>query len=139
MYDSGYSGEAYGLFFWLIIFGLWFYFGFAQYKIAKKIGHNSPWFSFIPILNFIQLIQLADKPLWWFFVCLIPVVNIVAIAWLWMETAKNCGKPPVWGFLMIIPVVNLLAVGVLGFTSGSYPVAPDSYSQPPAYEREQVS
>lgn len=139
MYDSGYSGEAFGLFFWLILLGLWFYFGYAQYKIARQIGHSSPWWSFIPILNFIQLIQLANKPLWWFFVCLIPIVNIIAIAWLWMETAKNCGKSPLWGFLMIIPIINLIAIGVLGFTSGNRTTPPENYSKPPVYEREKVS
>lgn len=139
MYDSAYSGATFGLFFWLIILGFWFYLGYAQYRIARQIGHNSTWWSFVPILNFIQLIQLAGKPLWWFFICLIPFVNIVAIVWLWMETAKNCGKSPVWGFLMIIPIINLVAIGVLGFTSGSSRTSPDNYSKPPVYEREKVS
>jgi len=139
MYDSGYSSGAFGLSYWLGILAVWFYVGFAQYKIAKQIGHNSAWWSFVPILNVIQLIQLADKPLWWIFTLLIPFVNIIAFAWLWMETAKNCGKSPLLGFLVIIPFINLIAIGILGFSSGSRPVGPDSYSKPPTYERQKVS
>lgn len=139
MYDSGYSGAEFGLAYPLIILALWFYVGLAQYRIAKQLGHSNPWYSFIPIVNVLQLIQLAGKTLWWFLICLIPFVNIIAIAWLWMETAKNCGKSPLWGFLVIIPFINLIAIGVLGFTSGNKPIPPDNYSKPPVYEREKVS
>jgi len=116
MYEPGYSDSFGGitLFVW---FAVYLYYAWTQYKIAAKTGHESPWWSFIPILNVIQFIQMAQKPVWWFFFCLIPVVNIFVIAWLWSDIAKACQKNPIWGVLMIVPIVNLIAIGYLAFSS----------------------
>ena len=119
MYEANY-GHNYGALFYLFIFAFYFYYGFAQYKIAQKVGHESPWWSFIPVLNAFQLVQLARKEWYWFLFFFVPLVNIVAFAVVWMNTAKNCGHSPVWGFLTIFPLVNFITIGVMAFAQGSY-------------------
>ncbi|UCD16996.1 MAG: hypothetical protein JSV44_11175 [Candidatus Zixiibacteriota bacterium] len=136
MYESGY-GDSFGgytLLFWVAIY---LYFVYAQYRIAVKIGHQYTWWAFIPIVNVFQVTQMAKKPWWWFVLCLIPVVNIVALALLWIEVAKVCNKSPLLGFLMIIPIVNFIVIGILGF-SGPTPVVPEP-SPTPTRQPEKVA
>lgn len=138
MYDGNYdmtatsspAAEYLGVFGWLIVLAIYFYFAFTQYKIAQKTGiGDSAWWAFIPILNTILLIKMAHKPLWWFLLLLIPGVNLIAFFILWIAAAKNCGQSPVWGFLVMIPVLNVIAMSVLAFTGkpSRFPAKP---SQP---------
>jgi Ca2+/Na+ antiporter len=107
---------------WLIFFVAYFYFTFAQFKIAQKLRHQYTWFAFIPLLNTFQLVQLARKPLWWFVLCLIPFINIICFAILWIDVAKYVSHPPILGFLTIIPPICFVTIGILAFSQGKkYP------------------
>ena len=119
MYEPAY-GESYGASFWIVVLAIYFYFTFAQYKMAMKSGHHSPWWAFVPILNTFQLIQMANKEWYWFLFCLVPVVNIVCFAILWANAAKACHHAPFWGVLMLFPFINFVAAGVVAFTNGKY-------------------
>lgn len=92
------------------------YFGYAQYRIARKVGHQKPWWAWVPILQFVQIIQMAGKEWYWFLYCMVPFVNIVCGAILWIEIAKACKKDPIWGILTLFPVMNIVSVGVLAFS-----------------------
>jgi hypothetical protein len=137
-YDPAYgSGGAFGLLGWVIILGLWVYLGYCMYKMAQKCGcSDSAWWGFVPILSTFLLIKMAQKPLWWFVLCLIPVVNIVAFFVMWIEAAKYAGSTALWGFLVMIPFINLVALGVLAFSSPKrLPHAPPQTAPP---RREEV-
>jgi len=125
MYES--SGNAgMGGFMFLLILGAYLYFAFAQFKVAQKLRHNNAWFAFIPILNTVQLIQMAAKPMIWLLFLLVPIVNIVCFAILWMEVAKATGHSPVVGFLTIVPLLGFISIGIMAFGSGQMPVPPNS-------------
>ncbi|MEW5993205.1 MAG: DUF5684 domain-containing protein [Candidatus Zixiibacteriota bacterium] len=124
MYESTYGGGfgAYEAAVWLFWLAVYFYWAFAQYKIAMKTGHdNNAWWAFIPILNIYQWTELAGRPWYWFVLCLVPFVNLVFIAWLWVDIAKYCGQPTIWGVLFLIPPISLISLGVLGFSSPPKP------------------
>jgi uncharacterized membrane protein YhaH (DUF805 family) len=107
---------------------------YAQFKLAQKVGcSNNAWWSFIPILNSLLLLQMARKPMWWFLLMLVPLVNIVIFAILWIDVAKAVGKSGFLGFCTLVPVVNLVTVGILAFTGSDNregPFPPKSPSQP---------
>ena len=116
----------------LILVGVYFYFAFAQFKIAQKIGlTDSAWWAWIPILNTFLLFKMANKPAWWFILCLVPLVNIVVFAILWIQAAKAVQTSPVWGFLVLIPLVNLVAMGVMAFSSSPHQPSPPSHTPQP--------
>lgn len=110
---------AFGGIFMLIMFGIFFYFAFAQFKIAQKLNHQNAWFAFVPILNTVQLIQMAGKPMLWFLGLLVPIVNIVLFAMLWIEVAKATGHSSMVGFLVLIPPISFVTIGMMAFGSGS--------------------
>ena len=138
MYETTYDGGGIGAIMWLIILAVYLYFCYAQFKIAQKVGFgNSAWWAFIPILNTFLLIKMANRPLYWFIFCLIPFVNVIIFAVLWIDVAKACSQSPVWGFLTILPFVNLISIGVLAF-SGSQPPTHFPPTKPPTRQPERV-
>jgi chromate transport protein ChrA len=46
------------------------------WKIFTKAGQPG-WAAIVPIYNFVVMLQVAKKPVWWILLFLIPVVNIV--------------------------------------------------------------
>lgn len=120
MYESAGSNAAGGAMmgvFWLVWVGAYLFFSYCQYRIAVKADHQTPWYAFIPIVNIFQLISIAQKEWWWFVLCFVPLVNIFAIAVIWMEISKNIGQSPAWGIAMLVPFVNLIALLYLAFSS----------------------
>ncbi len=47
------------------------------YRLAKRMNHPNPWWAFIPVLNVIQLLQLADLNPWFVLVLFVPYVNFL--------------------------------------------------------------
>jgi hypothetical protein len=85
----------------------------AMWKIFTKAGEPG-WAAIIPIYNFIILLKIAGKPLWWIVLMLIPFVNlVVAIMVIW-SVARNFGKGGGFalGMLLLPPIFYpLLAWG----------------------------
>jgi RNA polymerase subunit RPABC4/transcription elongation factor Spt4 len=83
--------------------------------IAKKTNTTNDWMAWIPIANIFLMINIARKPLWWFILLLIPVVNIVIGIILWMAIAERRGKENWIGILLIVPVIGVFVPGYLAF------------------------
>jgi hypothetical protein len=132
---SGGGDMVFGAFAWFVVIALYLYFSFMQYRIASNKTGNADvaWWAFIPILNTILLIKMAEKPMWWFFLLLVPFVNIFAWFALWMSVAKNCGQSQVWGFLVLIPLINFVAIFILAYGGKT------TYETPPEEKKHPVS
>ncbi|MGD0009783.1 MAG: DUF5684 domain-containing protein [Terriglobia bacterium] len=103
------------LVFLVICVAFYVYIALALQTIAKKTNTENGWLAWIPVANIFLMLNIAKKPLWWFILCLIPLVNIVIIIIVWMAIAEARGKPSWWGILMIVPVVNLIVPGYLAW------------------------
>jgi hypothetical protein len=109
---------ALGAFFFVfLIFALAFYvyYALALQAIAQKTHTENPWLAWIPIANFILMLNIAKKPIWWIILCFVPLVNVVILIIIWMAIAEARGKPSWWGILMIVPVVGLIVPGYLAW------------------------
>jgi len=102
----------------LLVIGLpiYVYMSLALQTIATKTGTDNAWLAWIPIANLILMLNVAKKPLWWFILFLIPLVNIVMVIIVWMAVAEARGKPNWWGILMIVPFANLIVPGYLAWS-----------------------
>jgi hypothetical protein len=100
----------------LILAALYVYISLALMTIAKKTNTANAWLAWIPIANIFLLLNIGKKPLWWFILCLIPLVNIIVLIIVWMAVAEARGKPSWWGILMIVPLVNLIIPGYLAWS-----------------------
>lgn len=73
----------------LLIVSLW--------KVFEKAGRPG-WLCLIPLYNFIVLLEILDRPWWWMFFLLIPILNL-GFAWVMcIDLAKAFGKKPEFGF-----------------------------------------
>lgn len=105
------------IFFLIFALAMYVYTSLALQTIAKKTNTENAWMAWIPIINILLMLNIAKKPLWWFILCLIPLVNIVILIIVWMAIAEARQKPNWWGILMIVPVVNLIVPGYLAWAN----------------------
>lgn len=89
----------------------------AGWKLYVKAGQKG-WVAIIPFLNIFGLLNIVHRPAWWFFLLLIPFVNIVVWIILMLDLAKAFGG----GAGMALLLVFLTGIGylVLGFSSSRY-------------------
>jgi hypothetical protein len=117
--DTGAVPAALGgvMLLFVVVFALaaYVYMSLALSTIATKTGTSNPWLAWIPIANIFLMLGVAKKPMWWFILFLIPLVNIVIIIMVWMAVAEARGKPNWWGILMIVPLVNFVVPGYLAW------------------------
>ena len=92
-----------------IIAGVW--------KTFVKAGKPG-WAAIIPIYNVIVLLQIADKPLWWIILFLIPLVNLVMAILVGIAVAQKFGKGT--GFGVGLALLGFIFYPILGFGDAQY-------------------
>ncbi|PJJ83839.1 DUF5684 domain-containing protein [Mucilaginibacter auburnensis] len=93
----------------LTIIGLW-----RTFQKAGKPG----WAAIIPIYNYIVMLEIVGKPIWWIILLLIPCVNIVIAIWVLNLIAKSFGKSE--GFTIGLVLFPMIFFPILGFGSATY-------------------
>jgi hypothetical protein len=112
------AGLGIGLIMVFLIIGAaaYVYMSLALQTIADKTKTENSWLAWIPIANLVLMLNIAKKPMWWFILFLVPIVNIVIAIMVWMAVAEARGKPSWWGILTIVPIANLIVPGVLAWS-----------------------
>jgi hypothetical protein len=100
----------------------------GMWKVFAKAGKPG-WAAIIPFYNLIVLLQVVRRPVWWFVLLLVPLVNLVFLILLMSDLAKAFGKGT--GFTVGLILLNGIFMLILGFGdaqygggSGSTPSAP---------------
>ena len=93
----------------LIVAGFW--------KVFVKAGEPG-WASIIPIYNCIVLLKIAGRPLWWFLLLLVPVVNLVIFIVVSLDVARRFGQGA--GYGVGLAVLPMIFYPMLGFGSARY-------------------
>ena len=76
----------------------------GMWKAFEKMGRKG-WEGIVPIYNLYVLLQVLGRPVIWLVLCVIPLVNIVAVIVLCIDVAKGFGKSTNYG----------IGLGLLGF------------------------
>lgn len=100
----------------LLLLTTYVYIALALTALARKTNTAYAWWAWIPILNLVLMLRIARKPVWWIILLLIPLVNIVIAALVWMRIAQTRRKSGWWGAVAIMPVVNLIVPGYLAWS-----------------------
>ena len=114
------------------VIGLMGLVGLAQtFAKAGKPG----WGVVIPIYNLVLLLQIAQRPVWWLILFLIPGINVVVAIVVAVDIAKVFGKGT--GFGLGLAFLGFVFFPILGFGDAVYlPTAthdPSDPSSPPPY------
>ena len=89
-------------FYWFIIitcFQLIYFLG--TWKLYLLAGRKS-WKSAIPVYSIFVLMNIIKRPRWWIFLLFIPVVNLLMIIIIWIETIRSYGKNSIKDSLLVI-------------------------------------
>ena len=77
---------------WFIFFIIiQFIHGIGSWKLYKLCGYKS-YLAFIPIYNAIILMKIINRPWWWVILLFIPIINLLIIPVIWVETIRSFGK-----------------------------------------------
>ena len=63
----------------------------CTWKLYVKAGRKA-WEAFIPVYNGIVLMQIINRPKWWIFLLFLPVINLLILPVIWIETLRTFGK-----------------------------------------------
>ena len=80
--------------------------GLGTWKLYIKAGRQA-WEAFIPVYNGIVLMKIINRPWWWIILLFLPIVNLIMLPVVWVETARSFGKNTT--------LDTVLAVITLGF------------------------
>ena len=80
--------------------------GLGTWKLYIKAGRQA-WEAFIPIYNGVVLMKIINRPWWWVILLFLPIVNLIMLMVVWVETARSFGKNTY--------LDTFLAVATLGF------------------------
>lgn len=94
----------------------------AGWTMFEKAG-QAGWVAIIPILSTFGLLKIVHRPLWWFILMLIPLVNVIVGVILMVDLARAFGR----GLGMALLLVLLTPIGflVLGLGDARYELEPD--------------
>ncbi|ODA34618.1 DUF5684 domain-containing protein [Planctopirus hydrillae] len=106
----------------LFTFALLVLFFAGLWKVFTKAGKPG-WAAIIPIYNFIVMLEIVGRPLWWIILMLIPCVSFVVWIVILIDLAKSFGKDVAWG--LGLAFFGFIFFPLLGFGNAKYvgPVA----------------
>ena len=61
------------------------------WKLYKKAGY-APFLAAVPIYNSVILLRIIRRPDWWVILLYFPIVNLLMLPVVWVETARKFGK-----------------------------------------------
>lgn len=61
------------------------------WKLFKKAG-NAPYLAAVPIYNSVTLLRIIGRPSWWVILLYFPIINLLMLPVVWVETARKFGK-----------------------------------------------
>lgn len=75
--------------------------GLSTWKLYLKAGRK-PVESFIPIYNLLILMKIINRPRWWVILLFIPIINLIMIPVIWVETIRSFGKNSQFDTILVL-------------------------------------
>ena len=91
-------------------------FCFPLMILAKKL-RCSMLLSWVPFINILVMLRMAEKSFLWFFLFFIPVINLFALFSVWRSICDILQKPSWIGVFAIIPGLNIFMIWYLALSS----------------------
>src|SRR5690606_2590641 len=63
----------------------------GTWRLYVKAGRKA-WEAIIPVYNGIILMKIINRPWWWVILLFIPIINLIMIPVIWVETIRSFGR-----------------------------------------------
>ena len=95
---------------WILFVALCQILMFAKlWKLYQKAGY-SPWLAAVPFYNSLILLRIIKRPQWWVVLLYFPIVNLLMLPVVWVETARSFGKNS-----LLDSLLSWVTLGLYGF------------------------
>ncbi|WP_067033288.1 signal peptidase I [Allomuricauda sp. CP2A] len=78
----------------------------GTWKLYIKAGRKA-WEAAIPIYNGVVLMKIINRPWWWVLLLFIPIINLLMIPVVWVETIRSFGKNTLLDTWLVILTLGL--------------------------------
>jgi hypothetical protein len=89
----------------------------GMWKIFEKAGKPG-WAAIIPVYNYIVMLEIVGKPIWWIFLILFPCTSLIFGIWTLNLISKSFGQSE--GFTIGLVLLPFIFYPVLGFGNYQY-------------------
>lgn len=118
---GGLLGGVFFLVFFAVFVVAWAFYGYCLKLLADRCGKTeNSWWAWVPLLNIILMLQMADKPIWWIVLFIIPyigaITGLIASILIMIEVCNKIKKPVWMGVLAVIPPFGIVMLPYLAFT-----------------------
>lgn len=110
----------------LIVLAIIIFLFASLWKVFEKAGEPG-WAAIVPFYNYFVLAKIAEKPMWWGALCLIPYANIVFLIWIWNRVVKRFGKSE--GYTVGVILLGIVFIPMLAFGDATYTPQGDGPSE----------
>ena len=86
----------------IINLAIYAFMAYSLQTIANKTGTDNSWMAWVPILNLVLMIKIADEPVWWVLLMIIPIVNIYFAIRILVEMSQARGRSGWFAVLLIL-------------------------------------
>ncbi|SEL86034.1 signal peptidase I [Aquimarina amphilecti] len=73
----------------------------GTWKLYVKAGRKA-WEAGIPVYNAVVLMKIINRPWWWVILLFIPVINVIMLPVIWVETIRSFGKNTTTDTILVI-------------------------------------
>ncbi|AVR45944.1 signal peptidase I [Christiangramia fulva] len=63
----------------------------GTWKLYHRAGRKA-WEAAVPVYNAVVLMKIINRPRWWVILMFIPIVNLIIIPVIWVETIRSFGR-----------------------------------------------
>ncbi len=78
----------------------------GTWKLYRKAGRQA-WEAAIPVYNAVVLMKIINRPWWWVILLFIPIVNLIMIPVVWVETIRSFGRNSTTDTVLVILTLGL--------------------------------
>ncbi len=78
----------------------------GTWKLYIKAGRKA-WEAAIPVYNAVILMKIINRPWWWVILLFIPVINVIMLPVIWVETIRSFGKNSTTDTILVLVTLGL--------------------------------
>lgn len=78
----------------------------GTWKLYESAGRKR-WEAAVPIYNAIVLMKIIGRPTWWTILLFIPVINLIMLPVIWVETLRSFGKNSTLDTILVLGTLGL--------------------------------
>jgi signal peptidase I len=79
----------------------------GTWKLYQKAGRQA-WEAAVPVYNAVVLMKIINRPWWWTILLFIPIINLIMIPVVWVETIRSFGRNSTTDTVLVLITFGLI-------------------------------